>query len=138
MREILFRGRRRDTGEWVYGDLLQYSIMSIIQTKTRVNGLIRIEAFPVDPESVAQHIGRKDNNGRRIFEGDILLVDDVVCGEGGLFLIRWNEDWNGWDANMIETEDRFSIEDLGDMKIVGNRWDTPNLLGGLTEEGPDR
>ena len=139
MREILFRGKRLGAGEWVEGDLLQYSTMTVIQVKEQVDKLIRIEAFPVDPETVSQYIGLKDSKGTKIFEGDIVLSDDLVYGEGGLFLIQWNEEWHGWEANRVGAKDDiYTIGELGDMKIVGNRWDTPNLLGGLTEEGPDR
>ena len=139
MREILFRGKRLHNGEWVEGDLLQYSTMTVIQVKEQIDLLTRLEAFPVDPETVSQYICRKDDKDRRIFEGDIVLSDDLVYGEGGCFLIQWNEDWNGWDARRVgTTDDLFGIEELGDMEIVGNRWDTPNLLGGETQEGPDR
>ena len=139
MREILFRGKRRDNGEWVEGDLLQYSTMTVIQVKEQVDLLTRLEAFPVDPETVSQYIGSKDDKGRRIFEGDIVLSDDLVYGEGGLFQIQWNENWHGWDANRVGAKDDiYTIGELGDTEIVGNRWDTPNLLGGETQEGPDR
>lgn len=139
MREILFRGKRLDNGEWVEGDLLQYSTMTVIQVKEQVGNLTRIEAFPVDPETVSQYIGRKDNKDRRIYEGDIVLPDDLVYGEGGCFLIQWNEDWNGWDANRVGAKDDiYTIVELGDMEIVGNIWDNKELLGGETQEGPDR
>lgn len=139
MREILFRGKRLGTGEWVEGDLLP--IVGGRQDGWRAicPQTITMGPYEVNPETVSQYIGRKDDKGRRIYEGDIVLSDDLVYGEGGCFLIQWNEDWNGWDANRVGAKDDiYTIGELGDMEIVGNRWDTPNLLGGETREGPDR
>ena len=86
MREILFRGKRTDNGEWVYG----------YYTKARyyLNGeemhiifAPDVEAFPhcefteyeeVIPETVGQFTGLTDENGRKIFEGDIILYHHKV------------------------------------------------------------
>ena len=139
MREILFRGKRLDTGEWVEGDLL--SIVGGREDGWRAicPQTAAMSPYQVEPETVSQYIGRKDDKGRRIYEGDIVLSDDLVFGEGGLFQIQWNETWHGWDANRVGAKDDiYTIGELGDIEIVGNRWDTPNLLGGETKEGPDR
>lgn len=150
MREILFRGKRLGTGEWVYGMPVRIYRNSRLTNRWEIAKGENIDELDydipsiywedeVDPETVSQYIGRKDDKGRRIYEGDIVLSDDLVYGEGGCFLIQWNEDWNGWDANRVGAkDDNYTIGELGDMEIVGNRWDTPNLLGGETQEGPDR
>ena len=129
MREIKFRGIRLDNGEWVYGDLLHCkgddAGRVFIKTDT---GL-----FEVDPNTVGQFTGLKDNNGREIYVGDILKSerDDrlyVVKFWIGMFYASVDECnkgiFGGFPLHALTENEESGYE----CDIIGNIHDDPELL----------
>ena len=122
-REILFRGRTRDGKKWFCGDLVQNGGLIRIWEKDDSNGM-----WVVDPDTVCQYTGLTDENGRKIFEGDIARA----CGDTYIVF------WDGKNCEIGVKNDRESLGIAylhpGDMEIVGNIFDDP----GLIEERRDR
>ena len=139
MREILFRGKRLDNGDWVEGYLYEHEppLVGIVSEKDEPEAskwfIARtgfadwnmprpVELVEVDPSTVGQYTGLKDKNGERIFEGDILSIwndrNDVVVFEDGAFIM---ED--------TEIPMRFAIK----FEVIGNVHDNPEFM----KEGAD-
>lgn len=130
MREILFRGKQIDNGEWVYGSFC----MDALEQKNGlcgVDGFIRLYDFAtgkmqmheVDRETVGQYTGLTDKNGKKIFEGDILKA---IAGNhvGEPIVAKVVPNLNDYEL-MLDIEYSFELE------IIGNIHDNPELL----EEG---
>ena len=126
MREIMFRGKRKDNGEWVYGDLMRERG----PTKTAIIPIEKYEIVLVDEETVGQNIGQKDENGTEIFEGDIVRfkrIDALGWTRQRIGQVRYSEIVPVFYI-LATTGDGWDWCDCLDIEIIGNVFDNPELL----------
>lgn len=126
MREILFRGKRVDNGEWVQGYPCRYGWIGKEKDYIIPDYASALYATEVDPETVGQYTGIVDKYGMKIFEGDIVW-NDYDNGKGK---VEWDNDM----AKFIITFSTFTIDFdniYGDeLDVIGNVYDNPELLKG--------
>ncbi len=131
MSEILYKAKRMDNGEVVYG-LPSYNCVDgrITEIETRDCGFIE-----VDPETICRYTGLQDKNGTKIFGGDI-------CRDGdNIVRILWN-DKHQWGVEILNTEnvlskglffplwqyDNCKENGYRTPEVIGNIFDNPELL----------
>lgn len=133
MREILFRGKRIDNGKWVEGLLWKKKydtpklFMSYFPNKDDDEDVVVI-----DPETVGQYTGLKDKNGKKIFEGDIIAIDEdsiyyhtasgPVRTYKGMWVSFYLPDAHGRDCY----DELYRIN--SEREVIGNIHDNPELL----------
>jgi len=134
MREIKFRGKRLDNGEWVYGYYVYYGWIDNQKHYIVPDYASALYAFEVDPSTVGQFTGILDKNEREIYEGDILKDTNnaiyYVDFIRGCFYLKTNYKsfphlgWTEW-LPMCEI-DRLAIP--VEFEIIGNIYENPELL----------
>ena len=132
MSEILFRGKaiNRDkgyhktnykNGDWVYGlvtRLYDERFENLPAEMTDISGVSGIE---VNYKTFGQYTGMIDNNGKKIFEGDIVdyISSDVIGNpQTGTIII---EDMTDYDTMVY-------LNHASELEIIGNIHDNPELL----------
>lgn len=127
MREILFRGKRIDNGEWVEGDL-SYHVHDGEVYVFPGNGYDSSDNYEVDSETVCQYTGSTDRNGRKIFEGDILSahLDNQHPEDITYVQITW--DGFSWCIRESTEDDVMAEYDCNIFEVCGNIFDNPELV----------
>jgi uncharacterized phage protein (TIGR01671 family) len=135
MREILFRGKRVDNGEWIEGGIIFVKHSPFVCYEL-AKGLPKL--YEVIYETVGQYTGLDDRSGKKIFEGDILQQYKDVWLNGHRtgklrelckFVVEWDESYAGFIPCIYRNDDREKYNFNENCCIViGNIHDNPELL----------
>ena len=139
MREILFRAKRIDNGEWVEGyygikgkgtDIENHYIMvpTFQSSIGNYDYMCYFTDVHIDSETLCQYTGLKDKDGNRIWENDIVRIKnsmDEGIGNIEFYGGMWYVD--GEPSNSLH--DIVEYDD-GELEVIGNIFDTPELLKG--------
>jgi uncharacterized phage protein (TIGR01671 family) len=129
MREIFFRGKRKDTGEWVYGFYVKSKAFEYIHRYDRGELSDRVfTCYNIIPETVGQYTGLKDKDGKRIFEGDIVKTNYAGIEHIGVIGFSEYEIIADFKKTMGEVEIKAIFRQFSTLKIIGTIHDTPELL----------
>lgn len=133
MREILFRGKRTDNGEWVYGYLyITHKGEYEIGAYNKKFGIERV-THVVIPGTVGQYTGLTDKNGKKIFEGDICRVTRhcILC-YGSITFIKGSFWFDEFNTDSVLELSKLEINNF-EIEVIGNIHDNPELLKGGVE-----
>lgn len=136
MREIIFRGKRVDTGDWCYGvPFVEGQSKTTYIASYEYSSLAFIQPIEVVPETLCEFTGLYDKNGNQIWENDI-----VKTKFGRLCKVVWRQTqcFVGWDFNVCDFD--FDVNDFSkplsswdlyspeNLEVIGNSIDNPELL----------
>lgn len=131
-RNIKFRGKHKDMGKWLYGDLVRnvkgaFAIVPPYQMN--MNNVY--SNFKVDESTVGQFTGLYDKNKKEIYEEDILSLNHN--GSNYLVVVEWNNEVGAW-CTRFETERFVGVKPLGEwlcdysMEVIGSIHENLSLL----------
>ena len=131
MREILFKAKRKDNGEWVEGYYCKTTIGNDIRPSDVIFVPFKVSRneewgwMKVDSDTLCQYTGLTDKNGKRIWENDILRNK-----KGDIGVVQWFEEHT---AFMIWNKTKncvcyLSENDFSKIEVIGNVFDNAELL----------
>ena len=133
MREILFKAKRKDNGEWIEGYYVYCRKRHyILQVLNKAIGFDEreYEWVEVDPDTICQYTGLTDKNGKKIWENDILKanLDESYPEDITYIKILWNEYRFCTNENYSTDIEALEKWDAEHFQVCGNIFDNAELL----------
>jgi len=124
-REIKFRGKSKETGQWLYGDLVQWRSKKVAAILPQEGDEWKNPYdFEVDPETVGRFTGLKDKNGKDIYEWDIFHCNGVN------YVLKYKTLGRAYTVHNAKNDEdeRFLHHCNSAIEIIGNIYENPELL----------
>ena len=124
----LYRAKRRDNGEWVEGYYAYMKQYHYIMPNGSYDSW-----YEIYPETISQCTGFYDDDGKGIFEGDIVGFIDCTSTESGYSehycrgQVVWDEETGSFQVTERLSAESYEVLDRG-CKDIGNIFDNPELL----------
>lgn len=137
--DILFRGKRLDNGEWVYGYLFkgiwyydESDIVAIIPEQNEVLPRCEVEYYEIDSETIGQYIGRDDMNGNKLFTDDLIET---------YWRHHFGDEKRYMGIHCVVSDScidngigRCWPQDTLYYKVIGNKYDNPDIYEKMRED----
>ena len=133
----LFKAKRKDDGEWVFGNCIDDGVTGQVFIHTVGNsvnesdkvgeeGCLQFVAFEVAPATICQCTGLKDKNGKLIWENDVVSYCDCTKED---YVIAWEQnkacfEYQEYSCSMMNFDELSGCE----VEVIGNIFDNPELL----------
>ena len=147
MRDLLFRGKSANTGEWIYGrNILRFHgteefadevfigpignfVLVRKDESGNIDGMKHAGFVRVDMDTVGQYTGLNDKNGKRIFEGDIVKVHwGLDFCDDSVHAVTWqNAAWYIVEKG-THAADLLIDVDKSILEVIGNIYENPELM----------
>lgn len=123
MREILFRGKGINDKEWRYGFYTEQQGYPYITPDG-------VAMYEIDANTAGQYTGFVDKNGKKIFEGDVLKMNNTDLKCGAISFMRGSFCLTSIEERVIYRADIGYIEQCGvnRAEVIGNIYDNPELI----------
>ena len=133
----LFKAKRKDDGEWVFGNRIDDGVTGQVfihavgnsvneSDKVGEEGCLQFVAFEVAPSTICQCTGLKDKNGKLVWENDIVSYCDCTKED---YVIAWEQnkacfEYQEYNCSMMNFDELSGCE----VEVIGNIFDNPELL----------
>lgn len=141
MREILFKAKRIDNGEWVEGFIDMHTFVPLEESKEPYLGTVikkvkirpyDYESYEVDESTICQYTGLTDKNGQKIWENDVVAYWDTYSTENGyaeadcVGKVIWDDETLSFQVTGRLSAESYEV--LDECSVIGNIFDNPELL----------
>lgn len=122
----LCKAKRTDNGEWVIGGLVRYGFTGREKYYIIPSYASDLYALEIDPSTICWCTGLKDENGKLIWENDIVVCRDFTEEN---YVISWKQDeacfeYQQYGCSIMNFEQLSGCE----VEVIGNKFDNPELL----------